>query len=141
MGDGDPQNGPFWNEGNFDGDDDTDITDFNVLTANFPPGGYATSAIPEPTSLLLASLALILVGVSFRLSKNNCRVSAWYSTPHPGAYLLPPQIFARYWAVTNWSFTGDPQCLFCLPALPANHVRIPKPRPHLKRPWITQPRP
>ena len=71
MGDGDPQNGPFWNEGNFDGDDDTNITDFNVLTANFSPGSYATSAIPEPTSLLLASLALILVGVSFRLSKND----------------------------------------------------------------------
>jgi len=69
--DGDPQNGPFWNEGNFDGDDDTDITDFNLLAANFSPSGYATSAIPEPSTMLLALLALILVGVSFRLSKND----------------------------------------------------------------------
>ena len=71
TGDGDPVNGPFWNEGNFDGDDDTDITDFNLLAANFSPSGYATSAIPEPSTMLLASLALILVGVSFRLSKNG----------------------------------------------------------------------
>jgi len=71
TGDGDPYNGPFPNEGNFDGDDDTDITDFNLLAANFAPAGYATSAIPEPSTMLLASLALILVGVSFRLSKND----------------------------------------------------------------------
>ena len=51
---------------------DTDITDFNFLAANFAPDGYATSAIPEPSTMLLASLALILVGVSFRLSKNDC---------------------------------------------------------------------
>jgi len=63
---GDPVNGPFWNEGNFDGDGDTDITDFNLLAANFAPSGYATSAIPEPSTMLLASLALILVGVCFR---------------------------------------------------------------------------
>ena len=71
TGDGDPQNGPLWNEGNFDGDNDTDITDFNLLAANFSPAGYATSAIPEPTSLLLASLAVVLVSVSCRLSKNG----------------------------------------------------------------------
>ena len=67
----DPLNGPFWNEGNFDGDGDTDITDFNFLASNFAPSGYSTSAIPEPSTMLLASLALILVGVSFRLSKNG----------------------------------------------------------------------
>ena len=67
--DGDPLNGLFWNEGNFDGD--TDITDFNLLAANFAPSGYSTSAVPEPSTMLLASLALILVGVSFRLSKND----------------------------------------------------------------------
>ena len=50
---------------------DTDITDFNLLAANFSPAGYATSAIPEPTSLLLASLAVVLVSVSCRLSKNG----------------------------------------------------------------------
>ena len=71
TGDGDSLNGPLWNEGNFDGDDDTDITDFNLLAANFSPAGYATSTIPEPSTMLLASLALILVGVSFRLSKNG----------------------------------------------------------------------
>jgi len=60
-----------WLEGNFDGDNDTDITDFNRLAANYIPAGYATSAIPEPSTMLLASLALILVGVSFRLSKNG----------------------------------------------------------------------
>ena len=71
TGDGDPQNGPLWNEGNFDGDDDTDITDFNLLAGKFSPGGDATSAIPEPSAMLLALLALILVGASFRLSKND----------------------------------------------------------------------
>ena len=71
TGNGDPLNGPFWNEGNFDGDGDTDITDFNFLASNFAPSGYATSTIPEPSTMLLTSLALILVGVSFRLSKNG----------------------------------------------------------------------
>ena len=71
TGDGDLQNGPFWNEGNFNGDDNVDITDFNLLAANYMPAGYSTSAIPEPSTMLLASLALILVGVSFRLSKND----------------------------------------------------------------------
>ena len=69
AGDGYPNNGPFWDEGNFDGDDD--ITDFNLLAANFAPSGYSTSAIPEPSTMLLASLALIVVGVSSRLSKNG----------------------------------------------------------------------
>ena len=52
-------------------DGDTDITDFNLLAANFAPSGYSTSAVPEPSTMLLASLALVLVGVSFRLSKND----------------------------------------------------------------------
>ena len=50
----DPLNGPLWNKGNFDGDDDTDITDFSLLAANFSTSGYATSAIPEPSTMLLA---------------------------------------------------------------------------------------
>jgi len=58
TGDGDPVNGPFWNEGNFDGDGDTDITDFNLLAANYMPGGYATSAIPGPSSMVLLLLGL-----------------------------------------------------------------------------------
>ena len=57
---------PVWDEGNFNGDRDIDITDFNLLAANFAPTGYATSAIPEPSTMLLASLALIFVGVCFR---------------------------------------------------------------------------
>ena len=60
-----------WEHGNFDDDNDVDITDFNFLAANFAPAGYATSAIPEPSTMLLVLLALILMGVSFRLSKNG----------------------------------------------------------------------
>ena len=52
----DPLNGLLWNEGNFDGD--TDITDFNLLAANFSPDGYSTSAIPEPSSVVLLLLGL-----------------------------------------------------------------------------------
>ena len=58
AGDGYPNNGPFWDEGNFDGDDDTDITDFYLLASNFAPSGYATSAIPEPSTVVLLLLGL-----------------------------------------------------------------------------------
>ena len=51
-----------WTEGNFDGDHDIDITDFNFLAANFAPDGYGASAVPEPSSLLLALLGLMLLG-------------------------------------------------------------------------------
>ena len=61
VGDGDPKNGPYWNEGNSDGDDDVDITDFNFLASNFAPDGYGTSAIPEPSAMLLALLCLMLL--------------------------------------------------------------------------------
>ena len=67
TGDGDPVNGPFWNESNFDGDDDTEITDFNLLAANFSPDGYVTSAIPEPSTVVLLLLGLgcvMLLGCS-----------------------------------------------------------------------------
>jgi len=50
-----------WTEGNFDGDDDIVITDFNFLAANFAPDGYGASAVPEPSSLLLALLGLMLL--------------------------------------------------------------------------------
>ena len=49
---------PFWDEGNFNGDRDIDITDFNLLAANFAPGGYSTSAIPEPSTVVLLLLGL-----------------------------------------------------------------------------------
>jgi len=58
TGDGNPYNDPFWNEGNFDGDGDTDITDFNLLAANFAPDGYNSSAIPEPSTVVLLLLGL-----------------------------------------------------------------------------------
>ena len=54
---------PLWHEGNFDGDRDIDITDFDILAANFAPDGYGASAVPEPSALVLASLAVILLGV------------------------------------------------------------------------------
>ena len=50
--DGDPQNGPFWDEGNFDGDDDIDITDFNVLASDFMLSGYSAAAILEPSTVV-----------------------------------------------------------------------------------------
>ena len=53
LGDGDPTNGPFWGQGNFDGDDDVDIADFNQLVMNFSPLGYSmVNAVPEPSSLV-----------------------------------------------------------------------------------------
>jgi len=58
IGDGDPTNGPFWEQGNFNGDDEVDITDFNSVAVNFAPSGYGSLAlattIPEPTGLILA---------------------------------------------------------------------------------------
>ena len=42
-------------------DRDVDITDFNFLAANFAPDGYGASAVPEPSSLLLALLGLMLL--------------------------------------------------------------------------------
>ena len=50
--------GRFGMKATFDDDDDTDITDFNLLAANFAPGGYATSAIPKPSTVVLLLLGL-----------------------------------------------------------------------------------
>ena len=58
--DPDGATGPHsWLEGNFNGDDDIDITDFNLLESNFMPGGYGTWAITEPSMMLLASRTLV----------------------------------------------------------------------------------
>ena len=37
------------------------ITDFNFLASNFAPDGYGASAVPEPSSLLLTLLGLMLL--------------------------------------------------------------------------------
>ena len=60
-----------WHHGNFDGDGDIDITDFNALSSNFAPGGYSASAVPEPSAILLTSLAVVLFGVCSRMSKKD----------------------------------------------------------------------
>lgn len=60
-----------WTSGDFDGDGDVDITDFNSLVSNFSPGGYATSAVPEPTAAILASVGMILVGGCLRMPKSG----------------------------------------------------------------------
>ena len=46
-------------------DRDTDITDFKFLAANFASEGYGASAVPEPSSLLLTLLGLILLSISW----------------------------------------------------------------------------
>ena len=49
-------------EGNFDGDPDVDITDFNFLASNFAPDGYgASNAIPEPSSFILFVFGILAV--------------------------------------------------------------------------------
>ena len=50
-----------WTTAGFDADGDIDITDFNFLAANFAPDGYGASAVPEPSSLLLTLLGLMLL--------------------------------------------------------------------------------
>ena len=51
-----------WLEGNFDGDNDIDITDFNFLASNFAPDGYgASNAIPEPSSFILCVFGILAV--------------------------------------------------------------------------------
>ena len=48
---------------------DIDITDFNFLASNFASDGYGASAVPEPSALLLASLAMILLGTMSFVSR------------------------------------------------------------------------
>jgi len=51
-----------WTTADFDEDGDVDITDFNSLATNFAPGGYGgTSAVPEPSSLVLLLLGFVSV--------------------------------------------------------------------------------
>ena len=39
-----------WADGNFDGDNDVDINDFNQLATNFAPTGYASGNLTLPVS-------------------------------------------------------------------------------------------
>ena len=52
--------GLFWPQGNFDGDEDVDLADYNHLAGDFRPGGYGAPVheVPEPTSLVLGMLFL-----------------------------------------------------------------------------------
>ena len=61
VGDGDPTNGPYWNEGNFAGDDDVDITDFNYLSTNFASSGYGRSAVPEPNAWIVIAVGVVIL--------------------------------------------------------------------------------
>ena len=65
IDDGNPTNGPFWDQANFDGDGDIDITDFHVLVNNFVPIGYGGSmtSIPEPGGLLLVAIAVVALAL------------------------------------------------------------------------------
>ena len=49
---------------NVDGDADIDLSDYNWLAANFNPGGYGTTAVPEPVSLAICMMGLIGVTVA-----------------------------------------------------------------------------
>ena len=61
--------GPYlWQHGNSDGDNDIDLADYNALTANFSATGYGAAAVPEPSTVFLALLALLLVSACRRLS-------------------------------------------------------------------------
>ncbi len=78
------RNGPVWafktvRQGDFNGDWKIDISDYNTLASNFSPAGYTgpfgetfVSEVPEPSAIILASLALILLGGSRGFSENRC---------------------------------------------------------------------
>jgi len=55
-----------WTTADFDLDGD--VTDFNSLANNFVPGGYggSTGQIPEPTTIVLGMLGLVVVGMFVR---------------------------------------------------------------------------
>ena len=57
----------LWQDGNTDGDGDVDLADYNALAGNFHPAGYGAAAVPEPSTALLALLALLLLTVFGRL--------------------------------------------------------------------------
>ncbi len=68
----------IWKDGDFDGNHIVDITDFNALSDNFSPNGYdshlnlgGSVQTPEPTSIFLVSLAMILVSGYWRMTRHE----------------------------------------------------------------------
>ena len=58
-----------WLEGNFDEDDDIDLSDYNALASNFDPTGYASAAgVPEPPGVFLLLVGLLTMARGFRVS-------------------------------------------------------------------------
>ncbi len=64
--------------GDFNGDWKIDLSDYNTLASNFSPAGYtgmfgktSLSEVPEPSAVVLASLALVFWGSSRGLSKSR----------------------------------------------------------------------
>jgi hypothetical protein len=57
--------GPYlWGQGNFDGDGNIDLSDYNSLASNFSAVGYGTEAVPEPTALCLLVAGTLLLATS-----------------------------------------------------------------------------
>ncbi len=63
----------FWYQGDFNRDKSIDLSDFGVLKANF--GTEGTIAVPEPSTLLLAASAALLMAVG-RLVRARAAVGA-----------------------------------------------------------------
>ena len=61
----------LWQDGNSDGDDDIDLSDYNALTANFSAVGYGAEAVPEPCTAIIALLGMLLISVFCRLSNSG----------------------------------------------------------------------
>ena len=71
-----------WANGNFDGDDDVDISDIGALVTNFAVSGYeATNPVPESSSAKMYAtgrLAAVIVFCQRKISR-LCRTSPDYS--------------------------------------------------------------
>ena len=73
-------NGPhYWSDGNFDGDDDIDITDFEILTANFAASCYTRwVGVPEPQAFSLVCLALLSLAFAWSIRDvGKTRLQFW----------------------------------------------------------------
>ena len=68
----------IWKDGDFDGNHIVDITDFNALSDNFSPNGYdshlnlgGSVQTPEPASIFLVAVAMILVSGYWRMARHS----------------------------------------------------------------------